>query len=83
MPYKVSKAYSLDSILDKIGVKRENTVCCGDGFNDISMIKYAGVGVAMANAREEVRKEADFVTGSNDEDGLVEVIDRFIMRGEI
>lgn len=82
MPYKVSKAYSLDSILDKIGVKRENTVCCGDGFNDISMIKYAGVGVAMANAREEVRKEADFVTGSNDEDGLVEVIDRFIMRGE-
>ena len=79
MPKNVSKAETLDSMLDKIGVKRENTICCGDGFNDISMIKYAGVGVAMGNAREEVRREADFVTGTNDEDGLVTVIDKFIL----
>ncbi len=79
MPRAVSKAETLDSMLELIGVKRENTICCGDGFNDISMIRYAGVGVAMANAREEVRREADFVTGSNDEDGLVTVIDRFIL----
>ncbi len=79
MPKNVDKAQSLDSILDIIGVKRENTVCCGDGFNDICMIKYAGVGVAMSNAKEEVRNAADFVTGSNDEDGLVEVVDRFIL----
>ncbi len=78
MPKNVSKAETLDHMLDKIGVKRENTVCCGDGFNDISMIKYAGVGVAMGNAHEEVRREADFVTGTNDEDGLVTVIERFI-----
>ena len=83
MPKNVNKAQSLDSILDKIGVKRENTVCCGDGFNDICMIEYAGMGVAMSNAKEEVRNAADFVTGSNDEDGLVEVIDRFIMSGEV
>ena len=79
MPKNVSKAETLDSMLEKIGVKRENTVCCGDGFNDISMIEYAGVGVAMANAKDEVKKAADFVTGSNDEDGLVTVIDRFIL----
>ncbi len=79
MPKNVDKAQSLDSILDKIGVKRENTVCCGDGFNDICMIKYAGVGVAMSNAKEEVRNAADFIAGSNDEDGLVEVVDRFIL----
>ncbi len=79
MPKNVSKAETLDSMLDKIGVKRENTICCGDGFNDISMIKYAGVGVAMANAHAEVREAADFVTGSNDEDGLVTVIEKFIV----
>ena len=79
MPKNVSKAETLDSMLEKIGVKRENTVCCGDGFNDISMIEYAGVGVAMGNAREEVRSHADFVTGTNDEDGLVTVIEKFIL----
>ena len=79
MPQNVSKADTLDAMLEKIGVKWENTVCCGDGFNDISMIKYAAVGVAMANAKEEVKKAADFITGSNDEDGLVTVIDKFIL----
>lgn len=79
MPKNVSKAETLDSMLEKIGVKRENTICCGDGFNDISMIEYAGVGVAMANAKDEVKKAADFVTGSNDEDGLVTVIEKFIL----
>ena len=47
-------------------------------YNDLSMISYAGTGVAMANAREEVKAVADYVTGSNDEDGLVEVIEKFI-----
>ncbi|MCR4617972.1 MAG: Cof-type HAD-IIB family hydrolase [Lachnospiraceae bacterium] len=79
MPQNVSKADTLDAMLDIIGVKRENTICCGDGFNDISMIKYAGVGVAMANAKDEVKENADFITGSNDEDGLVTVIDKFIL----
>lgn len=79
MPKNVSKAETLDGMLGKIGVKRMNTVCCGDGFNDISMINYAGVGVAMANAKEEVKQAADFITGSNDEDGLVTVIEKFIL----
>ena len=79
MPKNVSKADTLDAMLEKIGVKLENTICCGDGFNDISMIKYAAVGVAMANAKDEVKKAADFITLSNDEDGLVTVIDKFIL----
>lgn len=77
MPQNVNKATSLDRMLQAIGRRREETVCCGDGFNDISMLEYAGVGVAMGNAQEEVKKIADYVTGTNDEDGLVEVIEKF------
>lgn len=77
MPKDVNKAASLDKILPVLGVTRENTVCCGDGFNDISMIEYAGVGVAMGNAQQAVKEAADYVTATNDEDGLVQVIKKF------
>ena len=79
MPLNVDKATSLDKMLQTIGLTRENAICCGDGFNDISMIKYAGVGVAMGNAQPPVKEAADYVTGTNDEDGLVEVVDKFVM----
>ena len=77
MPQNVNKALSLDKILPVLGVSREDTVCCGDGFNDISMIEYAGVGVAMGNAQQVVKDAADYVTGTNDEDGLVQVIEKY------
>lgn len=77
MPENVDKATSLDLMLESLGMTRDNAVCCGDGFNDISMIQYAGVGVAMGNAKPEVKAAADYITASNDEDGLVEVIDKF------
>lgn len=77
MPRDVDKASSLDKMLPAIGVKRENTVCCGDGFNDISMIRYAGVGVAMGNAQQAVKESADYITATNDEDGLIQVIEKF------
>ena len=62
--------------------QRECAICCGDGYNDISMIEYAGTGVAMGNAQPAVKDAADYITGTNDEDGLVEVIDKFIMKPE-
>lgn len=77
VPEDVDKAAGLEKILPILGVTRENTVCCGDGFNDLPMIRYAGVGVAMGNAQQAVKDAADFVTASNDEDGLIEVIERF------
>lgn len=80
MPKNVDKASSLDKLLETIGIIRENAICCGDGFNDVSMIKYAGIGVAMGNAQPEVKKAADYITATNDEDGLIQVIDRFILR---
>lgn len=79
MPKNVDKAQSLDRMLSTVGLTRENTICCGDGFNDMSMIQYAGVGVAMENAQPDVKKVADYITKSNDEDGIVMVIDEFIL----
>lgn len=79
MPKNVDKAASLDRMLESVGLTRENIICCGDGYNDITMIEYAGVGVAMANAQEQVKQAADFVTDSNDRDGIVRVIEKYVL----
>jgi hypothetical protein len=78
MPLGVDKAYGLSKLLQKTGYSRNQLVCCGDGFNDLSMISYAGMGVAMANSPDELKELADYVAPSCDEDGLVDVINRFI-----
>lgn len=78
MPKNVDKATSLDRMLETVGQTRENAICCGDGFNDLSMIQYAGLGVAMENAQPEVKAAADYITKSNEEDGIVHVIMNFM-----
>lgn len=77
MPQNINKAYSLQKLLDRLGLTKDEMVCCGDGYNDISMIEYAGLGVAMANAQPAVLAAADYITASNDEDGIVQVIRKF------
>lgn len=77
MPENIDKAYSLSKLLEHLNLTREEMVCCGDGFNDVSMIKYAGLGVAMENANEKVKEVADYITASNDNDGIAEVLERF------
>lgn len=78
MPKGVDKAASLDRLFQIIGIDKNDTVACGDGFNDMSMIQYAGVGVAMANAQDAVKEVADVITAkTNDEDGLLEVIEKY------
>ncbi|MBQ9118833.1 MAG: HAD family phosphatase [Lachnospiraceae bacterium] len=77
MPQNINKAYSLEKLLNALHFTREEMICCGDGYNDISMIEYAGVGVAMTNAQTAVREAADYITASNDEDGIVQVIEHF------
>lgn len=78
MPLGVDKAYGVAKLLERLGYRRSQMVCCGDGFNDLPMIEYAGFGVAMANAPEQLKEKADYVAPSCDEDGLVDVITRFI-----
>ena len=63
--------------MEKLNMKKEEMVAIGDGYNDLSMIKFAGLGVAMGNAQEPVKKAADYITLSNDEDGVAVVVERF------
>ena len=75
----MDKAYGLKYLLQALGIPREKMVCCGDSYNDISMLQYAGLGIAMENAPEQVKMVADAVTEKdNDHDGIVEVIERFL-----
>lgn len=78
MPYHTDKAISIGELIEKLGIKREETIACGDGYNDVSMIKYAGLGVAMENACDAAKEAADFITLSNENDGVANVIERFI-----
>ncbi len=78
VPEFSSKAYAVSYLASVMGFKREQILCIGDAFNDISMIEYAGVGVAMANASDEVKQAADYVANSNnDGDILVEVYNKY------
>ncbi|MEG0365274.1 MAG: Cof-type HAD-IIB family hydrolase [Coprobacillus sp.] len=66
----IDKAKALDTVLIPRGYKIEDMIAFGDGHNDASMVKYAGTGVAMANAVQDLKDIADDVTLSNDEDGI-------------
>lgn len=79
LPLGIDKAKSLAVLLDKIGMKREEMMACGDGFNDLSMIQYAGLGVAMANAQDVVKEAADHITVSNEECGVAQVVEEFYL----
>ena len=74
-----NKGEALCALADHLGVSREATLDFGDGLNDLTMIKYAGVGVAMGNAQQPVKDAADVITLSNDEDGLVPIIEKYIL----
>ena len=79
MPLGCTKATALEMLLDKLGLSRENLMVCGDSGNDLAMIRFAGLGVAMGNADEDVKAQADFVSTSNDEDGVAVAIEKFVL----
>lgn len=74
----IDKAKALDTVLIPMGYKREEMIAFGDGHNDASMVKYAGVGVAMANAVDDLIAIADEVTFSNEEDGIAYTLSKYI-----
>lgn len=78
----IDKASTITNMVKKLGKSVDNLICCGDGFNDLSMIRAAGIGVAMANAQERVRAAADYITKSNDEDGIVDVVENLFKWGK-
>ena len=78
VPQGIDKALSLTVLLEATGVSREEVIAIGDGYNDLSMIKFAGMGIAMGNAQEPVKKAANEITLSNDEDGVAVAIEKHI-----
>ena len=79
LPRGIDKAQSLARLLEILGLDKERMIACGDGYNDLTMIKFAGLGVAMENAVLPVRKAADYITMSNNDDGIAHVVEKFML----
>ncbi|MEU5981745.1 HAD family hydrolase [Streptomyces sp. NPDC047434] len=78
LPLGLSKATGLSLAARRLGAKAAETIAFGDMPNDIPMFGWAGHGVAMANAHEELKAVADEVTSSNEEDGIAVVLERLL-----
>ena len=79
VPPGVDKAASLHWLLDHLGLSERHLMAFGDGFNDIPMLRAAGLGVAMANAQPPVKAAAKALTDSNDEDGVAHALDKWLL----
>ncbi|MFV0557094.1 MAG: Cof-type HAD-IIB family hydrolase [Enterococcus sp.] len=80
MPKGITKAYGIELLIQDLGLTREEVMAIGDEENDLSMIQYAGIGVAMENAVTAVKEVADVVTVSNEEHGVAHVIKNFVLK---
>lgn len=76
----VSKCTAMQTLQAHYRLRREEIAACGDHFVDLEMIQYAGMGIAMGNAPEEVKAAADCVTASNDEEGVYIALKRLKFR---
>ena len=79
---KVNKGFGVELLAKSLGIKQEEVICMGDAGNDIHMIEYAGLGVAMGNAFPEVKEIASYVTKTNEENGVAHVINKFVLKDE-
>ena len=75
-----SKGNAVAWLAEKYGIKQEEIICIGDAENDISMIKYAGLGVAMGNAMQTTKAQADYICGTNNDNGVANVIRQIAMK---
>lgn len=74
-----NKGNGISLLAQELGIHKDEVICVGDADNDKHMIEYAGLGVAMGNATKEIKDLADYVTLSNNEDGVAHVINKFIL----
>lgn len=76
----VSKGNAAAYLAKLLNIPQEEVMCIGDSENDLSMIKYAGIGVAMGNGLDIVKEAADFITDTNDNSGVSKAIERFVLK---
>jgi HAD superfamily hydrolase (TIGR01484 family) len=81
-PKGVSKASGMMEVCNLQGIRMDEVIAMGDSLNDLLMIKAAGLGVAMGNAQAEVKLAADVVTATNEEDGVAQIIRRYVFGEE-
>jgi Cof subfamily protein (haloacid dehalogenase superfamily) len=76
---RATKGQALKRVAEREGIRREEIIAFGDSYNDLDMIRFAGLGVAVANARPEVLRAADLVTAANTEDGVARVVEEYVL----
>lgn len=79
LPLGIDKGIALQKLMPQLGLSTDNLMAFGDSFNDIDMLKAAGIGIAMANAEDAIKAVADYVTDSNEEDGVAKALLHFGM----
>ena len=75
IPSQINKGQGIRSICSVLGIQTQDVIAFGDAENDIPMLREAGIGVAMGNAADAVKAEADYVTHSNNEDGIAAALE--------
>jgi Cof subfamily protein (haloacid dehalogenase superfamily) len=81
-PLGADKGSGVRQVCSLLGIEMSQVIAMGDSFNDLSMIREAGLGVAMGNAQEEIKVQADVTTSTNEEDGVAEIIRKYIFHME-
>jgi Cof subfamily protein (haloacid dehalogenase superfamily) len=76
----VTKGTSLHHLISKLGIIREEVIAIGDSYNDLAMIEFAGLGVAMGNAPQDIKEKANYVTDTNMNDGVAKVVEEFVLK---
>ncbi|OIK15664.1 phosphoglycolate phosphatase, TA0175-type [Bacillus sp. MUM 116] len=78
-PIGINKAKGLKVVCERLGIAMETVMACGDSLNDLAMIQEAGLGIAMGNAQETVKETADWITATNNEDGVAKAIRKWVL----
>ena len=77
IPLEGGKPVGMQKILDYYGIDQKDTIAFGDGGNDMTMLEFAEIGVAMGNANDEVKSHADYVTDTSENDGILKAFQHF------
>lgn len=78
MPVGADKGQTLKFLVEQLGIERSEVMAIGDGNNDVEMLGYAGIGVAMANGTEAAKNSAKYITDTNENDGVAKVIYKYV-----
>ena len=79
MHKQASKTNAIQLLIEKYGIQQEEIIAIGDNYNDKSMIEFAGMGVAMGNAPDEIKKVANYITDTNNNEGVAKALKKFFL----